>query len=82
MLKLKSLPAGFNWVKLVGPVLVFTIAFSWALMREIQKVNINHISSWQEDHHGDCAVVLTGRAGRLKEGFDLLSQRQIKKLIW
>ena len=50
-------------------------------MREIQKVNINHISSWQEDHHGDCAVVLTGRAGRLKEGFDLLSQRQIKKLI-
>ncbi|MDZ4660783.1 MAG: YdcF family protein [Pseudomonadota bacterium] len=84
MLKLKSLPADFRAIKLFklfSPVLVVTIMFSWALIREIRKVNTTRISSWVEDHHGDCAVVLTGRAGRIKEGMDLLSQKQIKKLI-
>ncbi len=29
----------------------------------------------------DCAIVLTGGSGRVREGFDLLSRKQVKKLI-
>lgn len=39
------------------------------------------IGSWQIDAIGDCAVVLTGGAGRLKEGFDLLVRGQVQKLL-
>jgi uncharacterized SAM-binding protein YcdF (DUF218 family) len=39
------------------------------------------ISAWTEDHKADCAVVLTGGPGRIREGFDLLSQGQVRKLI-
>lgn len=35
----------------------------------------------QIDQQADCAVVLTGGAGRVREGFSLLAQRQVKKLI-
>lgn len=39
------------------------------------------ISAWTEDHKADCAVVLTGGPGRVREGFDLLAQGQVHKLI-
>ena len=39
------------------------------------------ISAWLEDHRADCAVVLTGGPGRVREGFDLLAQHQVNKLI-
>lgn len=38
-------------------------------------------TSWTESHHADCAVVLTGGPGRVREGFDLLAQSRVKKLI-
>lgn len=42
-----------------------------------------HVTAHQGrvDQSADCAVVLTGGPGRVREGFALLSQRQIKKLI-
>ena len=39
------------------------------------------ITIWSTVAQADCAVVLTGGAGRVREGFDLLSQKAIKKLI-
>lgn len=39
------------------------------------------MTSWTEAHTADCAVVLTGGAGRVREGFDLLANQNIKKLI-
>lgn len=32
-------------------------------------------------NESDCAIVLTGGSGRVREGFDLLSRKQVKKLI-
>lgn len=84
MLKLKLLLEGFKDSKLItyfSPVLIISLLICWALFREIQKVNVTEVSSWKEDHHGDCAVVLTGGSGRIKEGMDLLAQKQVKKLI-
>lgn len=48
---------------------------------ESEKLLSEPIDSWQEDSQGDCAVVLTGGAGRLKEGFDLLVRGQVQKLL-
>jgi len=39
------------------------------------------ISSWSQDFEADCAVVLTGGGARVREGFDLLSRKNIRKLI-
>ena len=55
--------------------------FSVLFVSELKKVNSYPPTSWITDHSADCAVVLTGKAWRIQEGFDLLSQKQIKKLI-
>jgi len=39
------------------------------------------ITAWTDDRRADCAVVLTGGPGRVREGFDLLAQGRIRKLI-
>lgn len=49
--------------------------------RETVLIEREPITAWTEDHKADCAVVLTGGPGRVREGFDLLSQGQVKKLI-
>ncbi|MCC7405649.1 MAG: YdcF family protein [Bdellovibrionales bacterium] len=54
---------------------------SWLFYRELKRVEASTATAWEEDHRADCAVVLTGGAGRVREGFDLLAQKNIKKLI-
>lgn len=49
--------------------------------RELKHIASEPITAWEEDHRGDCAVVLTGGPGRVREGFDLLVQGQVHKLI-
>ena len=66
---------------IIGSLSVLIIAFHWALYKESFRIKKYKINSWTEDKTADCAVVLTGGAGRVREGFDLLSQGQIKKLI-
>lgn len=39
------------------------------------------VQSWIKNQTCDCAIVLTGGAGRVREGFDLLSNQAVKKLI-
>jgi uncharacterized SAM-binding protein YcdF (DUF218 family) len=47
----------------------------------MHKVDSFEVTSWTEDHTADCAVVLTGGAQRVREGFDLLIRGSIQKLI-
>lgn len=49
--------------------------------KEYQLIQLESISSWEKDSQADCAVVLTGGAGRVREGFDLLSNNRVKKLV-
>lgn len=46
-----------------------------------RKIDSQEIDSWKSDRRADCAIVLTGGLGRLREGFDLLAQGRVKKLI-
>ncbi len=55
--------------------------FTWNIRDEYQKVSRTPVSSWLEDRSADCAVVLTGSVGRVKEGFDALARKQVKNLI-
>lgn len=48
---------------------------------EYQKVQSEQIQSWVKTPTADCAVVLTGGAGRVREGFDLLANQNVKKLV-
>jgi len=38
-------------------------------------------NAWEEDQRADCAVVVTGSPGRVREGVDLLYRGSVKKLI-
>ena len=44
-------------------------------------MSMQTITAWDEDYKADCAVVLTGGAGRIREGLDLLSRGSVQKLI-
>lgn len=50
-------------------------------MKELKNVQSYKVNSWSDNHRGDCAVVLTGGPGRVKEGIDLLATRSVQKLI-
>ncbi len=66
------------------PFLIFltvVIASITIFFKELRKISNQPIQSWTEEVSADCGVVLTGGANRVKEGFDLLSRGQIKKLI-
>ena len=48
---------------------------------EYRSVTRESMLSWTQNQNADCAVVLTGGAGRVREGFDLLANQNVKKLI-
>lgn len=57
------------------------IGFTVRFAREWQTVSSTPIISWERETNADCAIVLTGGPGRVREGFDLLSDHRVKKLI-
>lgn len=57
---------------LVAFVLIFLTA---------KKINDEPVNVWTNVSDADCAVVLTGAPGRVREGFELLQSKKIKKLI-
>lgn len=69
-----------RWLALAC-IAILTLASIWLYRRELREVTSEPISAWIEDHRADCAVVLTGGPGRIREGFDLLAQGQVHKLI-
>lgn len=77
MWKLKSLRLG----KTFYGILIIGIGFALAFIRQYDKVASQPITAWTEDVSADCAVVLTGGSNRVREGLDLLSRGQVKKLI-
>lgn len=68
-----------RWL-LIGAA-IFVIGFSWLFWRESHRILDFPLTTWTQDHTGDCGIVLTGGAGRIREGVDLLAQGLIKKLI-
>lgn len=79
MLKLKFWP--ISWPKLLS---LFFIA--WVLVVLIvfvERINTEPMNLWTNKKvpNLDCGVVLTGAPGRIREGFELLQQKKIKKLI-
>lgn len=63
---------------IIGLCLLF---FSLIFYKEIRNVLSIGPTAWTDSTSADCAVVLTGGPGRIKEGFDLLAQMRVKKLI-
>lgn len=61
--------------------MVFTLALCFRFYSEYQAVLREPVQSWEKNQTADCAVVLTGGAGRVREGFDLLANQEVKKLI-
>lgn len=49
--------------------------------REYFEIVETPITSWNVDQTADCAIVLTGGPGRVREGLDLLARGTVKKLI-
>lgn len=62
-------------------LLVLALAVLFRFNSEYRDVIDEPVTAWTENQMADCAVVLTGGAGRVREGFDLLSNQNIKKLI-
>lgn len=65
----------------IAVLAIAVISILFCFRREVKIIAEEPVSAWTEDHRADCAVVLTGGAGRVKEGFDLLAQGQVHKLI-
>ena len=49
--------------------------------REYEVLMREPLQAWHQTQTADCAVVLTGGSGRVREGFDLLANQNIKKLV-
>lgn len=63
----------------LGILFFFSLGFIFS--RELNMLRSEPVNSWVVDQKADCAVVLTGGQGRVREGFDLLAQKQVNKLI-
>ena len=81
MLKVKKLYSSFWRVAGLIFLLAVIFVFSFFFVLELRRVSVQEVTAWDEDYKADCAVVLTGGAGRIREGFDLLSRGSIRKLI-
>ncbi len=60
---------------------VFCCFVGYRFYDELQSVQKEPVQSWLKTSTADCAVVLTGGPGRVREGFDLLANQRVKKLI-
>lgn len=71
------------WRKRPEIYLVFAlvVGFLIAFAGEYRQVVSEPITSWSEDVSADCGIVLTGGSNRVRQGIDMLSRGQIKKLI-
>lgn len=74
---MRKLTAGF----LAIVSILFLSVFLKLWFEEMRRVVNQPINAWTDLQQADCAVVLTGGPNRLNEGFDLLYQKHIKKLI-
>ena len=71
----------FKKFVVIGFCLALLFLLSFFFLLELRRISVQTITAWDEDYKADCAVVLTGGAGRIREGFDILSRGAIRKLI-
>lgn len=67
-------------------VLLFLFLFAALFFLFLFYLEFNRVDSFKNDPiakrmEADCAVVLTGGVGRIREGIDLLANKSVKKLI-
>jgi uncharacterized SAM-binding protein YcdF (DUF218 family) len=62
-------------------IVLALIGIPYLLIREARLILSVEHNAWVEDQRADCAVVLTGGPNRVREGFSLLTQKRVKKLI-
>jgi uncharacterized SAM-binding protein YcdF (DUF218 family) len=62
-------------------ILVLACILGYQFFYEYKIITSEPISSWQKDPTADCAVVLTGGPGRVREGLSLLGRGLVKKLV-
>lgn len=60
--------------------LVF-VALASYFLQESEKIRSEPVLTWESEPKADCGIVLTGGAGRVREGLDLLSHHAIQRLI-
>ena len=69
-------------VKRLGGLILIAIGiFGLLAVREAGRVISTPMTAWTQDPTADCAVVLTGGPGRVREGLALLEKGLIKTLI-
>lgn len=61
--------------------LVLVLSFLVIFYFEFISVSAVRSTSWTQVQEADCGIVLTGGPGRIREGMDLLANRNIRKLI-
>jgi len=69
-----------RWAVVIG-VFLFSVLVILDYVREVKLILQQPVTSWAVDDAADCAVVLTGGPGRIREGLDLLSRKSVQKLI-
>lgn len=67
--------------KVFWALLVLVMAIVYRFYQEYKMVVREPVQSWTVTQTADCAVVLTGGPGRVREGFDLLANKNVKKLV-
>ena len=67
--------------RLLGLVLILIGVGVLLSIREANRILSFPISAWKQDPVADCAVVLTGGAGRVREGMALVEKGLVKTLI-
>jgi uncharacterized SAM-binding protein YcdF (DUF218 family) len=70
----------------LGRISIFVFVFALFLAgffyyKQSRIILQQKVNSWTDHQVADCGIVLTGGPGRVREGFDLLAQGRIKKLI-
>lgn len=63
-------------------IIAGSVLMAGLLAYEAKSIEAEPENLWSsEDLEADCGVVLTGATGRIREGFELLARRKIKRLI-
>ncbi|WP_413587509.1 YdcF family protein [Bdellovibrio sp. HCB274] len=62
-------------------VIILGALITQRFVREYHFIENEPMIFWTRTQNADCAVVLTGGAGRVREGFDLLANQNVKKLV-
>lgn len=78
-LRLKLLPFGLK--QTLGLGLILILISGLMTFRFFYLIQSEEMTSWTRDTEAECALVLTGGPNRIREGFALLSRKQVQRLI-